>query len=142
MTILIPILILFMVGVYALFSLSNVGWRRFAGPGMLACVGVILIAGLFLTLGSPRPMWLANSLDGGSVVAIVYDEPNAIYIWVTPPLGTVPVAITIPWEDEKAEEIREAEEEAVDTGGLIYSENNEQPVHPVPVTSYPEKPDE
>ncbi len=63
-----------------------------------------------LSLGLPRPVLLAAPT--GTVLSYRLDEPRAIYLWVTPPRGTVPASLKLPWSERQAVQLQEAAEQA------------------------------
>jgi hypothetical protein len=67
-----------------------------------------------LSLGLPRPVLLAAPT--GTVVSYHLDEPRAIYLWVTPPRGTVPASLKLPWSERQAAQLQEAAEQAKKRG--------------------------
>lgn len=130
-------LVAVMIGGYVLLSLRHDGWRKWVGPGLL---GVVLIGSLLVltqTLGRPIPQWAALSLKG-DVVAVMYEEDVAIYLWVKPS-GAAPVAVMLPWKLEEAKETRKKIKEGEP---LEFDSEMETPIHPKPVQPLPPKEDD
>lgn len=125
------------LGVYAFFSLRSDGWRRYVGPIGFSVVLIVAGFGFFRTLGGCLPEW---AVSGGKIdiMAIAYDQPNAVYLWGV--VDNSPKCIALPWTDEQAGKIREVENEG---GPLEYvpGDGPDTPgfLHPKPVEALPPK---
>ncbi len=111
-------------GIAALFAVYTWGiiWsRRETRVRGLAVLGFIMLLGALgpaslETLGWHRPHWAAVRLDGDVVVLsfkLVRDE--AIYLYVDAGPGQ-PRAISLPWNDERAQKLQEKEKESERAG--------------------------
>lgn len=130
---------LILLGIYALVCLRTDGWRRYAGPGLLLVIAAS--AGLLYSqsLGKPRPLALNFNIEEARVQSILYDEPTAIYLWVIPSGTKEPVAVTLPWTDDMAQQVRRSE---ANGGPLMFDGSageTEKVVHPMPIEALPPK---
>lgn len=127
---------LLLLGVYAFFSLRRDGWRKWTGPIGFAAVMLAAIVGYGQTLGGCVPDYLF--FKKLPIIAIIYDEPNAIYLWGVD--GKSPMCVKLDWTDDKARGIRgqetggDGELEFVPGNGMGKGE-----VHPRPVEALPPK---
>lgn len=128
---------LLLQGTYAFFSLRRDGWRRYVGPIGFSIIAGSSLFGFSLSLGSCIPEWMAwnTKMD---ILSIAYDEPRVVYLWGVQ--DNSPKCVAIPWEDEKAKEIRQVETEG---GQLEYvwgtGPETEGAVHPKPQDPLPMK---
>jgi hypothetical protein len=93
-------------------------------------------------LGEPKPIWLEWRDLGEIEVAGTQFSPNeAIYLWTR---TTPPLAYALPWSDDAARRLQEAERKANDEGapGLIVKRGatyGELSAHPIPPQPDPPK---
>ncbi len=73
---------------------------------------LVAIAGAALSaMGQPRPIWTMYPQPAEvTIISYVLDEPRAIYLWVASPTG--PMAIVLPWNEQKAAQLHTAGEAA------------------------------
>src|SRR5262245_31901733 len=105
------LLTILVLGGFSFFSLRRDGWRRIGGPLLFVAIVSACIFEYAQALGFPRPQW-ASSVKNMEVVSIIYDEPNAIYLWGFEPGTDEPQALTLPWSKKDAKEAREVQEAA------------------------------
>lgn len=92
------------VGLYSFAFIRTDGWRKWVGPLVFA----VLVGGSLTTyvqsLGFPRPMWAFLKPPEMEVVALLLDEPKAIYVWGFVEGSKEPIVIKLPWSEKKAKQ--------------------------------------
>lgn len=135
------------LGAYTLAALSRDGWRRAAGPALLALASITVLAGGAAALGRPKPAWL--ELPSGEDVQVLHvemEEGRAIWLLLAVPGRSEPTLYALPWSERQAAGLYHAEQEAKQKGGAVMMGNpfgvlnngTEQP-YPKPVQPLPPK---
>ena len=107
------------LGCYGFFFLRIDGWRKWVAiPSYLAVCFVCLLLSV-LSLGRPIPANLLFNKVDLEVVAVQMVEPVAIYVWAYPEGSNTPVAIVLPWQQEKASEVAGVMAEVREQGGVL-----------------------
>lgn len=96
--------ILLVLGAASLI-LAAAWWRMYA----LVFVGAILAALVGIGMGRPVPVLLAGAAPNGRLLGFAEAPGVALYVWVQPKHGGMPVAVSIPWDDRTADALEKAE---------------------------------
>lgn len=131
------LLAVLLLGIHTFYNIRTDGWRKYVGSlGFSIVIGSALF-GFTQTLGSCIPQWAAfgSRMD---ILAIAYDEPNAIYLWGVE--DNQPKCVALPWSEEEAQQVRGQETQG---GQLEYvwgsGPETEGAVHPKPQEPLPPK---
>ena len=103
---------------------------------------------MFVSLGVPKPVESFFVTEDVTVHSYLLREHEAIYLWVTVPGSSEPVALVLPWSMEQARQLQEAGEMADGQGTELKmkrksTNENEETVetfYAEPQPSYPDKP--
>ena len=109
--------VLLINGTYCLAALARDGWRRAAGPALLALTSTAVLIGGAQSLGRPKPSWL--ELPSGrdvQVLHVEWVEGKAIWLELAVPGRDEPTLYALPWDEQSAAKMHAAEEEAKKTG--------------------------
>ena len=141
----------FLVVAGAAYALGHLAiWSRREPRGKvaaLAAVAVLLwasaVAGIEL-LGRPKPVaWERAALDRAIVVAFKLDEPRAIYLWLQRRDVAPPLAYVLPWSQDVAQSLREAQRRGETDGTSVEvrfpSQEASPTFHARPQPAYPPK---
>jgi hypothetical protein len=91
-------------------ALSAATWRSAVAYGI--CL-ILVSGGLLYEAGNPRPVWtVIQPIQKATLVGVVLDEPNAIYIWILQQGGATPVAYQLPWSEKTAVQLDKAQKKA------------------------------
>lgn len=147
----------FIIGVILICLLSSLAvwaprraWVRCWAVGLS---GIIFVSGyMTLTdmLSRPKPMslaWAEASVASADVLGSTFVEGEAIYVWLRLPGSMEPRAYKLPWNDQQAQQLQDALNEAGETGTGVQmrqpfdpSEDTEEPLfYALPQPPSPEK---
>jgi hypothetical protein len=147
-----PLLLCFVVvvlinGAYCLAALSRDGWRRAAGPTLLAVTTITVLAGRMQALGRPKPAWLElPSRADVEILHVEYREGHAIRVELALPDVAEPMLYALPWSEDQAARLHDVEKVAKAMGtttmmpapfGPLY--DGERQPYPKPVQPLPPK---
>lgn len=123
------VLILFTAAAVLVAILANIAlWsprRLRVKLGALVTAAVFLPLGyvaIVSLLGLPKPLdleWFPPSEDDTTVLASQLREDEAIYIWVQRPDAVEPRAYVLPWSEQLARQLHEAQRSAETEGGTV-----------------------
>lgn len=121
--------LLFGVIAALLALLTNIGlWSQHR---LAVKVAALTIAALVLPtayfslvtlLSRPKPIaleWVPPKADETTVIAAQMDEDVAIYLWVQRPDSKEPRSYVLPWDEQTARELHEAQRAAEAEGGTV-----------------------
>lgn len=131
------ILAVVLLGIHTFVVLPTHGWRKYAGSIGFSIVCLSALFGFSQTLGSCLPEFAAKGTKM-DVLAILYDQPNHIYLWGID--GNSPKCVALPWNEEQAIQIRghEGDGEQLE---YVWGDGpeSEGAVHPKPQEALPPK---
>lgn len=90
--------------------------------GAIATAGVLMVAiylGLNGMMSRPKPMsleWYRASAEDANVIAATMIEGEAIYLWLRVPQDSEPRSYRMPWSEEAARQLAEAQHAAESNG--------------------------
>lgn len=126
-----PVFGLFAAAAVLLVILTNISlWSR---RRLRVKVTALLVALLFLPagylalvtlLGRPKPIdleWTAYQPDETVILASQMVEGEAIYLWAALPEVPEPRAFVLPWDEELAKQLHEAQRSAENSGGTVHA---------------------
>lgn len=126
-----PVFVFFAAAAALLVFLTNISlWSR---RRLRVKLTALLIALLFLPagylalitlLGRPKPIdleWTAHEPDDTVILASQMVEGEAIYLWAALPEIPEPRAFVLPWDEELAKQLHEAQRTAEDSGGTVHA---------------------
>ena len=105
----------------ALWSRRSMAIKLFA-LGMTAAFVVSHYFALTDLLSRPKPValeWSMPQPDSSSIVASQLREGQAIYLWLIRDGDDTPLAYQLPWSEELARQLHEAQREASQTGQQV-----------------------
>jgi hypothetical protein len=137
------------LGLYCLFALPRDGWRRIAGPTLLAVVYLAVLIGGARLLGRPLPSWLElPDQRDAQVLAASFDEGKAIYVWLRVPWADEPRAYALPWSESTAAALHDVMQQVQANGGSgammrapfgSHTPDEQRPAYLQPVAALPPK---
>ncbi len=131
--------ILFCAGVFYVYAKT---WKSIAIFMVVAAVPYVLV---FSVIGYPRPSWM-GAYENVQVVAVVFKENEAIYLWVIPEGEDTTLSLVLPWSEKEAniliKEMNNSAREGTGTFMDLDGPNGEMAPWKPPVTSLPSKPGE
>ncbi|MFO1056749.1 MAG: hypothetical protein U1E53_07245 [Dongiaceae bacterium] len=139
------------LGLYCLLALPRDGWRRIAGPALLAVLYAAVLVGGARLLGRPLPSWLElPDQRDAELLSASFDEGKAIYVWLRVPWADEPRAYVLPWSEATAASLHDVmrQAEAEDGGGSAAmmrapfgarTPDQEHPAYLQPVAALPPK---
>lgn len=105
------------LGLYCLIVLPTTGWRKVAGPSVLAVMYAAMLYCGFQAMGYPKPAWVELSgADEARLIAYQFDEGRAIYLWLQVQGVSEPIAYSLPWKEGQAAAVYRASQEAKKAG--------------------------
>ena len=95
--------------------------RHYWTAGCFAVALTVAYLTLANVMGLPKPLWLDwrywfASPAEAEVVAHLLDEPEAIYLWLLLPDESEPRSYVMPWDTNKARQLRQAVQEGQEKG--------------------------
>ncbi len=88
-------------------------------PMRLAAYAALLLSAAamcVMAFGTPRPSMLQLRSVDGDLLAYALDEGHAVYLWLTPDGDAVPVYLALPWSQQTAAKLEQAQAESQRTG--------------------------
>jgi hypothetical protein len=149
------LLLLFGLALALVTILTNIGiWsqHRLAVKLTALAVAVLFLPTAYFSmvtlLSRPKPIlleWTAPKADETTVIAAQMKEDVAIYLWVQRPDSDEPRAYVLPWDEQVARQLHEAQRAAEAEGGTVQvrlapQQNNLDPAERMFYTAPPAAP--
>lgn len=138
--------VLLMNGAYCLVALARDGWRRAAGPALLAVTSATVLIGGATALGRPKPSWLELPSGDVQILHVEMAEGRAIWVELVVPGRDEPMLYALPWNEDQAAKIHAAEERGKIAGAAVMMKspfglmnNGDYQPYPRPVQPLPPK---
>lgn len=136
--------------------LANIGvwsprrvWVKLLAMGLVIAFLPTAYASFVSLLSRPKPValeWLEHHKDDTTLLAAQMAENEAIYLWVEVAGLDQPRAYALPWSEETARELHEAQQKAEEGGGTVkvklpgkQHQPGERMFHPAPPDPLPPK---
>lgn len=123
------LLLLFAFATALIALLTNIGlWSQHK---LRVKLGALAVAALFLPtsyfamvslLSRPKPIvleWTPPKADETTVIAAQMREDVAIYLWIQRPDSSEPRSYVLPWDEQLARQLHEAQRAAEEDGGTV-----------------------